>query len=150
MKTKLNPETFLTPEKVDAIHLQILTECPIYSDRIDCRGFVEEPRQILKSSDLYLCSNEALCRDFYAEANKRLRESGLKKDMPDSHCPALVAENLQMQLEHKLVEASGRDMGVTVNTLLCARHGLENLRKWLDLVIGLVVNAPDFKNPLTS
>lgn len=167
---KLTPEMLLTPEvksyvnaylmarayaetvreRINAIHLQILTECPIYSDRYEGRGVVEEPRQILRSKDLYLCTNDALCKDFYAEANKRERECGLKPaSIEDGYCPALVAERLQMQIEHKLVEASGRLFGVTVNSLLCAAHGLERLAQWIDLVVQMVANSPDFKNPLT-
>ncbi len=131
-------------EKVDAIHREILTECPIYADK-------HEGRQIFKSGDLYLCTNDALCQDFYEEADKRLRAAKLKPDnMPVDHCPALVAEHLQVKTEWLLIGAAGEPFGITNDKLLCTPNGLENRQKFIDLVVSLIVNQPDFKNPLTG
>lgn len=129
--------------KVDAIHRDILTECPIYAD---VHGHTQ---QIFKSGDLYLCSNDALCRDFYDESNKRLRAAKLKPDdMPVDHCPALVAEHLQVKCEWALIEAAGRPFGITNDKLLC--NGLKTRQEFIDLVCKMVVKLPGYKNPLTG
>jgi hypothetical protein len=126
-------------ERVDAIHLAILTECPIYT---------EDGEAITRSKDLYLSTDEAACKDFYAEANARLRNAGIKPaDMADEFCPALVAEHLLCKTERALIEESGKPFGVTADGLLCARGGLENWQKWIDLVCQLIVNLPNFVTP---
>ena len=131
-------------DEVDAIHLQILTQCPVYADKSD-------GRQILTSGELYLCTDDALCRDFYDEADKRLRAAKLKpSDMPTDHCPALVAEHLQTKTEWLLIAAAGEPFGITNDKLLCSKNGLENRQKFIKLVVGLVVNSPGFRSPLTG
>lgn len=128
--------------RVDEVHRKILTECPIYADKSD-------GRQILTSGDLYLSKNEVHCRDFYDEADKRLKAAKIKpNDMPTDWCPALVAENLQTKTERLLIDASGEPFGVTYHNLLCA--GLDARQKWLDLIVEMVVNSRGFKNPLTG
>ncbi len=132
-------------DKVDKIHRDILTQCPIYAD---VHG---HSQQIFESKDLYLCGNDALCQDFYEEADKRLRAAKLKPDdMPASHCPALVAEHLQVKCEWMLIDAAGKPFGITADNIMCSKDGLGNRQKFIDLVVGLVVNAPGFKNPLTG
>ena len=129
-------------ERVDAIHLAILTECPIYADMRD------GGKAITRSKDLYLSTDEAACKDFYAEANARLRHAGIKPtDMADEFCPALVAEHLLCNTERALIEESGKTFGVTADGLLCARGGLDNWQKWIDLVCQLIVNLPNFVTP---
>lgn len=129
-------------ERVDAIHLAILTECPIYADQFDTT------EQITHSKDLYLSSDEAACQDFYAESDARLRKAGIKPaDMPRDYCPALVAENLLRKIERELIDVSGKPFGVDADGLLCARGGLDNWKQWIDLVCKLIVNLPNFEAP---
>lgn len=126
---------------VDMIHGQILAECPIMEDKRD-------GAPITASKDLYLSSDDAACADFYAEANKRLRAANLKPaDMPDEHCPALVAEHLLTRIERELIDESGKAFDVTADKLICAPRGLENWKKWIDLVCSFIVPLPHFKAP---
>ena len=128
-------------ERVNAIHLEILTECPIYADK-------DNGQAITRSCDLYLTSDDQACTDFYAEANARLRHAGIKPtEMADEFCPALVAENLLRTTERALIDESGKPFGVSADSLLCARNGLENWKKWIDLVCKLIVNLPNFEAP---
>ena len=136
-------------EKVDAVYEDILTETPLYAD-LEMRGH-DEPFQILKPKDMYLSTDEDFCAEVYAEANKRLREMGLKPDdMPDGHCPALVAQNLQRDCEWLIIDNAAEMLGYDGkelhHKLLCA--GLEKYHQFIDLVCKLVVNLPDFENPL--
>lgn len=126
-------------DEVDKVHKEILTECPIYADRF------EEVKQIFKSDDLYLCSDDNLCQEFYDEANKRLRNCGLKPDsMPDSHCPALVAEHLQVIAANSLIDVAEALTGIKRTDV----YMLDDRKKYIDLLCKLVVNLPDWENPL--
>jgi hypothetical protein len=137
-------------EKVEAVYLAILTECPVYGDLVP-RRTGGEPVQILKSRDLYLCSNEALCQDVYEEANKRLRALKLKPaDMKDEFCPALVAQRIQTDAENLLIEIAGKPFGITNQKLLCSANGLKNRQEFIDLNVKLVVSQSGYKNPLTQ
>ena len=72
-------------------------------------------------------------------------------DLPEGHCPALVAEYLQLQAEWALIETAEQFFPeVTNNKLLCgtaSKGGSETRREYIDLLIGLVVNAPDYQPP---
>jgi len=131
-------------EAVDEIHHEILIECPIYGDKhTGRRGPGGE--QILKSSDLYLCSDDDLCQEFYDEADYRLRKEGLKpSDMLKDHCPALVAEHLQMDAEHLVIESTAEMLGEEdfLPKVLCA--GMDKYHKFIDLVTKMIVNMPGF------
>ena len=129
-------------EQVNAIYLDILTECPIYGDR--------DGRQIFDPGRLYLCDNMSLVQDAWDEADQRERKAGLKPaSMPADHCPALVAEHDLIKVEWELIKASGEKLGVTNTKLLCA-GGSEMRQKFIDLVVGLVISLPDFKSPLPA
>jgi len=127
-------------ERVDKIHAQILRECPIEADQFEKRG------PITSAGKLYLSSNEEACKDFYREADRRLRAAGIKPDaMPRDHCPALVAESLQRDAEHLLVDTAAPVFGLTRDKLLNA--GMDTYRKFLDLVVSAAVVSPQFEAP---
>lgn len=129
----------LTRARVNATYREILTECPVYA--------TDTGRPILDPGHLYLSDSEAHVRDAYDEADKRLRAAGVKPaNMPVDHCPALVAEHLQINIERQLIEAAGRPLGITNDGLLSL--GLDDRQKFIDLVVGLIVNQPDFTSPL--
>jgi len=137
-------------DKVNAIYKDILTQCPVYADLRTPEGKqIGQGEQILDPEHLYLCSDDALVQDAWAEADKRERAAGIKPDsMQDEYCPALVAENLQRETERLLIEVSGKPFGMDNHKLLCA--GLEKRQQWIDLVCQFVVSQPDFKNPLAA
>jgi len=143
-------------ERVNAIYLEILAEAPIYAERHEGRrGSSLDGRPILDPQKLYLASEEdmPLVEEAWAEADKRSRAAGIKPDdMPHSHCPALVAEALQIKTEWLVIEAGARMMGMEDpeefnDRLLCL--GLEKRKEFLDLLCGLIVNESGFCNPLT-
>lgn len=139
-------------ERVAKIQSGVLAECPLSNDLEQKRGLTA--RQITDPKQAYLCTNEDWLQDYYQETDKRLREARHKPDdMPKDHCPALVAENLQTETERILLDCASDMMkmdfdGQELNhRLLC--KGMDKRQKFIDLVVGLVVNLPDFKNPLT-
>ncbi len=148
VRTYLLAKTFaeVKREQVDKIERQLLSErCLTATLGCDSRpaGFV--PHRITDPKDLYLCEEEAF-KGFYAEASRRERAAGVKPaDMPDEHCPALVAEHLQIQAENLLIEVSGKLFGVKPYQL----H-FEKRDQWLDLICRLVVNSPRLKRGIDS
>lgn len=138
-----------TREQVDKIHREILAECPIYDDLTLDGKRTATGRAITKSADLYLSEDEDACQDFYTEADIRLRRAGIKPaNMPQGHCPALVAEHLQIQTENLLIECALEAMGEPKENR--AYIYLEKRRRFIDLICGLVVNQEGYKNPLTK
>lgn len=135
---------------VNQIEVEILKEAPLSNgfDRVDMKE-ITDPEQS------YLCTDENQLKDYYAECDSRERKAGLKpNNMPFDHCPALVAEHIQVQTEWLICENAAEMLGLEFegkelnNRLLCL--GLEKRQKFIDLVVGLVVNLPDFKSPLAN
>lgn len=124
-------------EEVDAIHLEILTEAPIFSDA----EFSRRPRrQILKSNELYLSTDEDACKDFYAESNARLKAAGIKpEEMESDYCPALVAENVARAAAREMFDYGREAFGIPEVWDLKIINDLETL------IIQMVTNEPSFE-----
>lgn len=138
-------------ERVNEVHREILAECPLYADLRARNGQEEDATQIFESKDLYLCSWELGVTDFYKISNFELRKRGLKPDnMPDDHCPALVAEHLQTKTEWILIEAGAEAIGQEdpkgFNDKLCCA-GMDKRREFIDLLCKFVINAPGYRAP---
>jgi len=135
---------------IDKIQRGVLEECPLTNGLEVKHGKSE--RRITDPEHAYLETREDHIQDYYAECDKREREAGLKpKEMEFDYCPALVAEHLQVKSEWLLIESAAEMLGEDKpedfnNKLLC--HGLESRKKFIDLVVGLVLNLPDFENPM--
>lgn len=89
--------------------------------------------------------------DYLAHLDKVERERGIKPDdMPAEHCPALVAESLLVDAENLLIDIAwshvSPDGTMNGRTMLY----LEKRERFIDLICGLVVNRPGYKNPLTG
>ena len=138
----------VTRERVNAVYRDILTETPIMADHDKhCDGL-----PIMGPEKLYLASDDEAVKRCWAEADRRLRQKGIKPaDMEPEYCPALVAESTQRQAEALIVEAGAAMLGEGKGfhgRLLCA--GLEKYEQFVDLCCKLVVNEPGFRNPLTD
>ena len=90
---------------------------------------------------------------YYARLNAIHLADGFKP-AANGHCPALTAEALQVEAENTLIVAAEPYFpGMTNARLLRGsekRNGVELRRKYLDLLIKLVVNSPGYCNPLTG
>lgn len=144
-------------ERMDKLDRELLAEIPCHvSQKIidlhDKHGDTEAVakweacgRRITNLKDAFLMDDDD-AKVYYAERQRRINAMGYQ--LPDGHCPALVAENTQRDAEHCLVECAQEVFGVTFDQLLSS--GLDTLHKYIDLLVKLVVNLPDFKNPLTQ
>lgn len=85
-------------------------------------------RPINDPEHLYLCKDEELCKDFYEACDKAHREHGFTGK--HGHCPALMAEHLQIIAENALLDAGCKLMGI--------ESGLygENREKMLEILLG--------------
>jgi hypothetical protein len=104
---------------------------------------------------MYLSKDDETCNDVYKDVEFNLIKDGVKpEDMPEGQCPACVAEHIQVKAEWLICDTAADmlDMDITgkeLNSrLLCM--GLDKYHEFIDLIVRLVVNLPDFKNPITG
>ena len=71
----------------------------------------------------------------------RIRHKGWNDDL----CPALVLEENQRQAGRKLVDISGEPFGVTHQKLLGSWMGLEQVKNWIELTLGLALSKGDVR-----
>ena len=142
-------------ERVDKIQQAIL-DAGVYNveDRWADKGRTVE--RITKLKDTFLMSDEDH-HDYLTFVRQELVKAGyVIKDCEGEPfysycCPALSAESLKRDAEHVIIDSfagvlkAGDDFG---HKLLC--NGLDKYYKFVDLCVGLVVNLPDFQNPLTG
>lgn len=133
--------------QVDEIARAVLAECPLkVRDKYRERG---RPEYITDPKLTYLAIDSHF-EDYLAECNKRERAAGVKPEsMPDSHCPALVAEHVLADAEQVLLDCAGEMLGVPDFAERTTRS-LDLYRQAINLLCGLVVNLPDFRHPLTG
>lgn len=134
-------------EKINKVERDVLSGIEIWTsakwgDRIPSH-------RITNPADLYMADADSEpVKWYYEEMQKEIDAMGYK--LPVGHCPALCAESLLRDAEHLLIKAAAPVFNVTLDQILCSKGNLENLRKYIDLLCGLVVSLPDFKNPLTG
>lgn len=135
---------------VDAIQREILRECPIKRDPCwSDRAAGGEPDSITDPRKVYMGMDHHV-EDFYAECNKRARAAGIKPpQMPDDHCPALVAEDIQLKAELFLLDCAGEMLQEPDFADLTTRD-MDNYHRIIELLCGMVVNMPGYRNPLTN
>lgn len=146
-------------ERIDAMERDVLTgngaEYYVADKWKERRG--DRPERITEPKHAYLLDDDDFA-DYHAECQHRIQQLYSRDTLkamgwkPD-YCPALIAEHLQVQTEGLLIEAGAEMLGVDEpeqfnNRLLCC--GLEKRKEFIDLLCRLVVNLPDFRNPLTG
>lgn len=131
----------------DEIQRAILAECPLTNGLETEHGRPE--RAITDPREVFLCTDDALLEDYYLECDTRERAAGLKPaDMPRDHCPALHLEEIQRLAERVLIEVGLELFGGTPSMAL---HLYGDKRQhMIDLLAGLAITAPGFRNPLTG
>ena len=136
-------------EQVDAVSRRILAE-GVYLVAPDRQEHGRKNERITEPRYDWLMS-DANFSGYHAKRNAILLEAGIKPaDMPDDHCPALVAEHLLVKAEWVLLETAWALVAPDQPA-----DGWEDLydemrKKFIDLVIKMVVNRPGYKNPLTG
>lgn len=146
-----------TRARVDEVQRAILAEshwhvAPEWRERTTRRGGLE---RITDPGLAYLLSAEDQAR-YCAECDRRTRAAGLKPaSMPDEHCPALVAEELQRQATALMIDLAAPFVGFREDKpgemhhrLLCA--GLDKRREFVDLLVKLALATPGFESTVRA
>ena len=142
----------LQRERVDSLIKEILTTAKYYTDpKHMTRGRTQT--MITDPKDTWLLSDKEHI-DYLLDLKASLQKAGYTiKTYDQEHsynCPALTAEDLQRETEGLLIDSAAEMLGENKDfrsKLLCA--GLDKYHKFIDLVVRMVVNMPDFRNPLT-
>lgn len=126
----------LERERVDKIQRRVLADM----------GLNCTPDKVYQLAD-------SSAKPYYDRLNEIHLAAGFER-AAEGCCPALCAETLQLEAEWALIEAAQEFFpDVTNDKLLCGTkelHGLECRQKYIDLLIGLVVNAPGYRSPLKA
>ena len=141
-------------EQVDIIQRQALRECPLVNSHIEGIG-QGKPIEITDPESTYLCDDKDMMDEYYATLDDREKKAGIKPDdMALEYCPALVAEHDVTRAKWAIMDASA-DMlhmefdGQELNNRLLGL-GLKKHAEFIDLCCKLVVNHPNWKNPLMA
>lgn len=128
-------------EKIAAIETEILATAKYKTDeRWVKRGYAD---RITDPKHAYLLDDDEF-QEYLREKHERLIKLGYKIT-EFGRCPALVAQSLQHKAEALLIDAIGAMMGIDGFDAYGERR-----QQLIDLSCKLVVNLPDFKNPLTG
>jgi hypothetical protein len=134
----------LMRERVDEVQRAVLQECPLDMDA-HVGDFRRGDGKITDPSLTYLAT-DAHFHDYLEECNKRERAIGIKPaDMPDEHCPALVAVHLQVQAEWLLLECGWAAIDKNEHHDGWKLLYGEKREELINLLCGLVVNHPKYK-----
>lgn len=134
----------LERERVDAIARKVLADQNYYGRKPRDQG---EQFRVTEPGDTWHMDDGSFA-SYHAKMQAIHLANGFE-DAAKGYCPALVAEHLKIKAEWALIEAAERFFpGCDNSTLLCGTKtlgGLETRKKYLDLLIGLVVNVPGCK-----
>ena len=131
--------------EVDIVQYEVIKGFDFRDDLV-ARHIGRDPEPITRPQDLYLSEDEEAVARYYVAVDLALRKAGLKPEtMDQDHCPALVAEYAQLEAEWALLDVVANIMqlgfnGAELNNRLLSLHdGLEQRRRFIDLLLSLVV-----------
>lgn len=142
-------------EKIDRLALKIL-ETTTYRTAPDLIEKRHASERITDPGKAWMMKTEEH-HDYLIALRNALQKAGykIKSNQGDPAysycCPALVAESLQKDTEHLIVDTVAEMIGESKDfghNLICL--GLDKYYQFIDLAVRMVVNAPGFKNPLTE
>ncbi len=145
-------------EKVDEIHKRVLKDNRFFEDEdiSEIRSRTEKGERITEPKNAWTMSTEdhktycSFVRDDLVKAGYEIKDIE-GEEYYSYKCPALSAENVKRDAEHLIVDtfSASLDFGDDfAHKLLC--NGLDTYHKFIDLCVGVVVNMPGYKNPLTG
>lgn len=137
----------LQRERVDVLTKEILTTAKYYTPKHMTRGRTQT--RITDPKDTWMLSGKEHI-DYLLDLKASLQKAGYTIKTHDQehsyNCPALTAEYLQTQSEWLVIDSAAEMLGENKDfrhSLLCA--GLDKYHKFVNIVVGLVINAPDFQ-----
>ena len=132
----------VTRQEVDKVQREILAAVEL----TDTREWGSQER-ITDPGETYRCRDDAAMAQYYQAVDTALRAADLKpNDMEFDYCPALVAEHDQLKAEWTIIDEAAKMLevfpgkGEFNNALLCAKDGLAQRQKFIDLTVDLVLS----------
>jgi hypothetical protein len=101
---------------------------------------------ILDPERTYLME-DADFQTYLTRTREEQAKAGLHTDSPE-FCPLLVAEHLQMQVEHCLIDAMEPVTHITRDMIWKSKNSLENLKKLKDLTLRFMAGFVDTKGTM--
>lgn len=100
-------------------------------------GFTDENGKAIPSPErLYLCKNECLVADYYADCDRAHQAHGFTG--PEGYCPALVAESAVIDAENALLASMGILAGVDGRDF---SMNLDLRKRSLDWALSVCING---------
>ena len=156
VSTPAELEAAITPEIVDAAAELIAAKAVVETVKPIVRGYqqaileahqwriarkwVEKGCQdiVILDPDLAFELEEEDFQIYLAEVNEARKQAGLHVESED-HCPLLVAEYNENKAKWKLAELMKPIVGFGLNDVLCRKDGLERSKKYIDILLGLLM-----------
>ena len=130
-------------ERIDKMQREVLNERP-YAMNPEYLQEGQDHRITDPKRSYLMCDNDFAI--YHEECQRRIIAMGYK--VPKDHCPALIAERLQMEAEHALIEAAGPLTGLDDPMLLLQqKDGLEKYKKYVDLILKMMLALPGYVPP---
>ena len=86
-------------------------------------------------------------KHYYKRCNEERIKAGLHVD-DEAYCPLLVAEHLQMQAEHLLIDSMEPVTHITRDMIWQSKNSLENLKRLKDLTLRFMAKFVDTEGTL--
>lgn len=124
-------------EKVDAVYREILKDVAIYEDLHEHTNCF----RITEHAKMWLSKDDDACEKIWHEADRRMKDSGLKPADMDVHtCPALVAESKVIDYKWEVVRQGCKHIGKPVEFAENIFAALED-KKFVELIVKMVLAA---------
>lgn len=127
-------------EEVEAIQRSVLAE-NVYEYDAERWARLEVSGRITDPDECHLMRDDH-AQDYYSKLNAIHLANGFE-DAAKGYCPALCAESLIVKAKNILMDAAQEFTGFERAKIWKSEHR----RKYLDLLIGAVVNRPGYKKP---
>lgn len=142
----LQAHATLLRRKVDEISAGVLKDVPMFNDRFP--ELPEYGERITKGKETYLSGDEAAFQRYLDLTDERERAAGIKPaDMDRDHCPASTVETQLSDIRREIEKITLPIFGLEEDALWHYNGEKKEFfyETWTKLMIGAVVNHPNFK-----
>lgn len=142
----LQAHATLLRQKVDEISAGVLAEVPMFNDRYP--ELPEYGERVTVGRQTYLSGDEAAFQRYLDLCDERERAAGIKPaDMDRDHCPASTVETQLSDIRREIEKITLPIFDLTEDSLWHYDGKTKEFfyQKWIKLMIGAVVNHPNFK-----
>lgn len=122
--------------EVEKIERSVLQAIPLY-DHAGAR--ITDPALV------YTCRDQSALDPFYEKCNQEKRRANLSQGLPNGACPALVARNRVVYIEHAIADLVCPVLDIKKQELLTVGDGIVTWNRFINLTVQAVINNPRFE-----